>query len=75
MTRTSSDEDGSLGTFYAPSCLGHRGHFGGVKPPPPTVPPMQRAGPLEYTEQKPPCHRTVRPGSGAEEAAVSGGGI
>ena len=43
--------------------------------PPPTVPPMQHYGPLEYTEQKEPCHRTVRQGSGEEEAAVSGGGI
>ena len=43
--------------------------------PPPMVPPMQHAGPLEYTERKSPCHRTVRHGSRVEEAAVSGGGI
>ena len=75
MPRTSGDKDGDAGTFSAPACPGHRGHFGGGKPPPPTVPPMLHAGPLVYTEQKSPCHRTVRQRSGAKEAAVSGGGI
>ena len=40
MPRTSSDEDGDEGTFYALECPGHCGHFGGGKHPPPTVPPM-----------------------------------
>ena len=38
MTGTSGNEDGNVGPFYAPACPGHRGHFGGEKTPPPTVP-------------------------------------
>ena len=75
MPRMSSDEEADAGTFSTPACTGHRGHFGGGKPPPPTVPPMRHAGPLAYTERKAPCHRTVRQGSRAKEAAVSGGGF
>ena len=75
MTRTSGDKDGDTGKFSAPACPGHRGHSGGGKPPPPTVPLMRHAGPLAYTEQKAPCHRTVHQGSGSKEAAVSRGGI
>ena len=69
------DEDGDAGTFSAPACPGHPGHFVGWKPPPPTVPPMRHAGPLVYAERKVPCHRTVCQGGGAEEKAVSGVGI
>ena len=65
MPRTSGDQDGDAGTFSAPACPGYRGHFGGGKHPPPTVPPMQHAGPLAYTERKAPCHRTLRQGSRA----------
>ena len=72
MPRMSGDKDSDAGTFYAPTCTGHRGHFGGGKHPPPMVPPMRYAGPLAYTEQNAPCHHTVRQGSGEEEAAVSG---
>ena len=36
---------------------------------------MRHAVPLACVEQKPPCHRTVRQGGGAEEKAVSRGGI
>ena len=75
MPRTSDNEDGDAGTFHAPACTGYRGNFGGGKHPPPTVPPMQHAGPLAYTERKAPCHRTVLQGIGAGEAAVSRGGI
>ena len=28
MPRTSGDEGGNAGTFYAPACPGHCGHFG-----------------------------------------------
>ena len=70
----SGDEDGDAGTFYAPACPGHSGHFGAEKHPPPTVPLMRYAVPLAYTKRKTPCHHKVRQGSGAEEAAVSGGG-
>ena len=48
MPRTSGDEDGNAGTFSAPACPGHRGHFGGGKLSPPTVPPMRHSGPLAY---------------------------
>ena len=41
---------------------------------PPTVLPMQHAGPPEGTERKAPLHRSMRQGSGAKEAAASGGG-
>ena len=75
MPRTSGDEDDDAGTFYAPSCPGHLGNFGGGKHPPPTVPLMQHAGTLAYTERKAPCHRAVSRGSGAEETAVTRGGI
>ena len=75
MTRTSGNEDGDAGTFYAPACPGQHGHFGGGKHPPPKVPPMQHAGPLAYTERKAHCHCIVRQGRGSEEAAVSRGGI
>ena len=75
MPRTSGDEDGDAGTFSAPACPGHRGHFGGGKIPPPTVPPMRHTSPLVYTEQKAPWHPTVCQGIGAKEAVVSGGVI
>ena len=75
MPRVSGDKDGDMGTFYAPSCTGHRGHFGVGKHPPPTVPPIRHAGPLAYTDRKSPCHHTVRQGSGLEEAVISGGVI
>ena len=75
MHRTSNDEDGDAGTFSVPACPGHHGHFGGGKPPPVTVTPMRNARPLVYTEWKAPCQHTVRHGSGAKEAAGSGGGV
>ena len=62
MLGTSGDEDIDLGPFYTPACPGHRGRFGGVKPPPPMVPPMQNSGPLACVEYNLPCHRTVRQG-------------
>ena len=64
MPRTSGDKDGNAGTFYAPACPGHCGHFGGGKHPPPTVPPMRHTGPLAYTERKLYCHLTMRQRSG-----------
>ena len=70
----SGKKDGDSGTFNALACPGHRGHSGGGKHPPPTVPPKRHAGPLVHTELKAPCHSTVRQESGAEDAAVNGGG-
>ena len=75
MNRSSGDEDGNAGKFYAPECPGHRGSFGGGKSPSPTVPPMRHAGTLDYTERKAPCHRMVRQGSTEKEASVSRGGV
>ena len=75
MPRTSSDEDGNACPFSTPAFPGNCGHFGGGKPSPPMVTPMQHAGTLAYTERKAPCHRTVRQGGGSKEMAVSGGGI
>ena len=74
MHRPSDDEDGDAGSFTAPSCPGHRGHFGGGKPPPPTVTLMPHSVPPTYTEWKAPWYRTVRQGSEAKEATASGGG-
>ena len=73
MPRTSVDKDGDAGTFSAPAFPGHRGRFGGEKPPPPTVLLMRHYCTLECTEWKTPCHRTVLQGGGLEEKAVSGG--
>ena len=75
MSGTGGDKNGDAGPISTPECPEHCGHFLGGKPPPPTVPLMRHAGPLEYTERKAPCHRTVRLGSRAIEYAVSGGGV
>ena len=48
MPKTSGDKDSNAGNFSALECPGHRGHFGGCKPPPPMVPLMQHAVPLAY---------------------------
>ena len=75
MPRTIGNDDGDVSPFSAPSCLGHRVHFEGGKPPLPTVPSIRNADPLACVEGKVPCHHTVRQGGGAEEKVVSGGGI
>ena len=75
IPRTSGNEGGNAGTFYAPACPWHRGHFGGGKHPIPMVNPMWHSGTLAYTEWKAHHHRTVRHWIGAEEAAVSEGVI
>ena len=74
MPGTSGDEEVDAGTLPAPSCPGHSGHSGGGKPPPSTVQPIQHDGPPTGPKQQAPCHSSVRQGSGAEEAAASGGG-
>ena len=40
MSGPSDDKDCNAGTLPAQSCPGHRGHYGGGKPHPPTVHPM-----------------------------------
>ena len=72
MPGTSGDGDADAGPFSAPACPGHRGNFGGGKPPPHTVPLMQHSGTLDYVERKAPFNRTLPRGGGAEEKAVSG---
>ena len=44
MPRPSGEKDVNAGPFTAPARPGHHGHFGGGKPPPPTLPPMKHAG-------------------------------
>ena len=70
----SGEKDGNADTLTTLACPGQRGHYGGGKHLPPTVPLMGHAGPPAGTKQKAPCHRIVRQGSGAKEAAASGGG-
>ena len=70
----SGEKDGNAGTFYVLACPVYCGHFGGVKPPPPTVPQMRHAGPLAYSKRKAPLQRPVRHRCGEEEKATSGGG-
>ena len=50
VSRTGGEEDGNVDPFLPPACPGYRHRFGGRKPTPPTVPPMQHAGDLTYTE-------------------------
>ena len=75
MPRTSGNKDGNAGKFYAPECPVHHGYLGERKHHPLRVSLMRNSDHLAYTEQKAPCHCTVRQGIRAEEAAVSGGGI
>ena len=59
IPRTGRDEDRDADALFQPACPGYRDHFEGGKPPPPTVPPMQHAGPMEGTKRQAPRHRTV----------------
>ena len=70
MPGTSGDEDGIAEALLALVYPRHRGHSGGGKPPPPTVRPMQHAGPLSIPERQAPGHVPVYQWSGAEEAAA-----
>ena len=53
------DEDGDAGALRAPACPRHRGDAGGRKLPPPTVRPVQHAGPPEGAKWEPPGDRAV----------------
>ena len=59
MPGPSDDDNGDAGTLPAPACLGHRGRYGGGKPPPPTVHPMRHASTLPGTEWQAPFHSSV----------------
>ena len=67
------NKDGDTDEFFQPEFPVYCDHFGGGKPPPPTVPLMRHAGPLEGTKRKAPRHRTVRKGSGTKETLDGGG--
>ena len=75
LPRSGRDKDGDADALFQPVCPGYRGHFGGGKPPPPTVPPMRHSGPMEGTKRQAQCHRTVRKGCGTNEASDGGGGV
>ena len=75
LTSPGREEDGDADALFQPACPRYRDHFGGGKPPPPTVPPMQHSGPMEGTKRQAPCHCTVRKGRGTKEAWYGGGGV
>ena len=75
LPRPGRDEDGDADALFQPACPGYRDHIGGGKPPPPTVPTMRRAGPMEGTKCQALRHRIVRKGRGTKEASDGGGGV
>ena len=44
------EKDGSEGALYEQACLVHCDNTGGGKRPPPTVPPVQHGGAMEFLE-------------------------
>ena len=74
MPGPSGEKDINAGALCAPACYRHRDHYGGGKPPPPTVRPMRHDGPPVGPERQAPCYSPVCQGSGAKEAAARGGG-
>ena len=70
VPRESGDKDVNAGALLAPEFPRHRGDAGGRKLPPPTVRPVQHAGPLEGAERAAPEDRTVPQGRGKEETAA-----
>ena len=74
MPGPSVDKGGNVGAITAPACTQHRGHSGGGKSPPPTVRPMQHAGPPVGPERQASVHGPMCQGSGEKEAAAHRGG-
>ena len=70
VTGTGRDADGDDGTLPTLTCMGHRDHTGGGKPPPPTVPSVQYSGVLEGPERAARHHRSVCQWCGSEETAA-----
>ena len=70
MPGPSGNEDGNLGALHTPACPQHCGYSGVGKLPPPTVRPMQHAGPPEGPERQAPDQGTVCQGGGTEETAA-----
>ena len=66
----SGDEDGNAGALRAPACPQQRGDAGGRKLPPPTVRPVQHAGPQEGAKRAAPGDCAVPQGSRKEEMAA-----
>ena len=75
LPRPGRDEDVDADALFQPACPGYCDHFVGGKPPPPTVPPMRHAGPMEGTKRQAPHLRTVRKGHGTKEVSDGGGGV
>ena len=75
LPRPGRDKDGDADALFQLTFPGYCNHFGGGKPPPPTVPPIQNASPIEGTKRQGPRHRTVRKGSGTKEVSEGGGGV
>ena len=63
-----ADADDDADALFQPECLGYCDHLGGGKLPPPTVPTMRHAGPVEGTKSQAPRHITVRKRHGTKEA-------
>ena len=74
MPGPSGDEDGNAGALTAPLCPQHRGCSVGGKLPPPTVRPMQPAGPPVGPERQASVQGPLCQGSGEKEAAAHRGG-
>ena len=74
MPVPSGDEEVNEGALPALACTRQRGYYGGGYLPPPTVRPMQHAGPPADPERQAPSHGTVCQGGGAEETTACGGG-
>ena len=68
MPGLSGDEGGNTGALPAPAFPQQRGYYGGGKPTPPTVLPMQHDGTPTGPERQAPGHGPVCHGGEAEEA-------
>ena len=73
MPGQSGNENGKAGALRALAFPRHRGDSEGRKLSPPTVRPMQHAGPQAGTERTAPGHGPVCKGGGAEETTACGG--
>ena len=75
LTRPGRDKDGDADAIFQPECPEYRDHLGGGKHPPPKVPTMRHAGPMEDIKRQAPHHRTLQKGRGKKEASDGGGGV
>ena len=68
-----NNENSDAGTFFPQACTGYCGYFGGRKPPPTTVTPLQHVGAMVCSEHEAPYHGPVRQGGGKEAKAADRG--